>query len=198
MAGRAAGPVPSNWSIQPGNGINPAGGADHCFNPRLRERETIAGVLEPKYNSDGLVPAIAQDAGDSRVLMLAWMDAEAWRRTLATRQATYWSRSRKEYWVKGQTSGHTQYVREVRLDCDGDTVLLKIDQVGPACHTGAATCFDVDEPLLADGPLLDGTLSDGPPPADGPQLPDEKSLPDGPTTTSQDSATVAAAGRDSA
>jgi phosphoribosyl-AMP cyclohydrolase len=82
--------------------------------------------------------------------MLAWMDDEALSRTIATRQATYWSRSRGEYWVKGQTSGHTQHVREVRLDCDGDTILLKVDQVGPACHTNAATCFDAGDTLLED------------------------------------------------
>jgi phosphoribosyl-AMP cyclohydrolase len=111
----------------------------------------MTGVLEPRFNSDGLVPVIVQDATDGRVLMLAWMDAEAWRRTLATRQATYWSRSRQQYWVKGETSGHRQQVRQVQLDCDGDTVLLKVDQTGPACHTGTGTCFDgrgvLDAPL---------------------------------------------------
>ncbi len=76
--------------------------------------------------------------------MLAWMDDEALGRTLRTRKATYWSRSRNEYWVKGETSGHHQSVREVRLDCDGDTLLLKVDQTGGACHTGDATCFDAD------------------------------------------------------
>ena len=100
-------------------------------------------------NADGLVPAVVQDATDGRVLMMAWMDDEALRRTLATRQATYWSRSRRTYWVKGETSRHTQHVREVRLDCDGDTLLLRVDQVGPACHTGAPTCFDA-KLLLAD------------------------------------------------
>jgi len=107
-------------------------------------------VSGPRFNSDGLVPAIAQDVTDGRVLMLAWMDAEALARTVATRRATYWSRSRGQYWVKGETSGHVQHVRQVRLDCDGDTVLLRVDQVGPACHTGAPTCFDAGETLLAD------------------------------------------------
>ena len=102
-----------------------------------------------KRNPDGLVPAVVQDATTGTVLMLAWMDDEALRRTLATRQGTYWSRSRGEYWVKGATSGNTQHVREVRLDCDGDTVLLRVDQTGPACHTGAASCFD-DRLLLAE------------------------------------------------
>nr|WP_216843305.1 phosphoribosyl-AMP cyclohydrolase [Phytoactinopolyspora alkaliphila] len=91
---------------------------------------------------DGLVPAVVQQHDTGEVLMLAWMDDEALRRTLATGQATYWSRSRREYWVKGETSGHRQAVREVRLDCDGDTILLKVDQTGPACHTGTRTCFD--------------------------------------------------------
>ena len=95
-----------------------------------------------KRNPDGLVPAIVQDATTRRVLMMAWMDDEALRRTLTTRKGTYWSRSREAYWVKGETSGNTQAVREVRLDCDGDTLLVVVDQTGPACHTGADTCFD--------------------------------------------------------
>jgi phosphoribosyl-AMP cyclohydrolase len=95
-----------------------------------------------KLNPDGLVPAVVQEASTGAVLMLAWMDAEALRRTLETRRATYWSRSRHSYWVKGETSGNVQAVREVRLDCDGDTVLLLVDQTGPACHTGTTTCFD--------------------------------------------------------
>lgn len=107
----------------------------------------VAALL--KRNADGLVPAIVQDASTGRVLMLAWMDDEALRRTLSTRRGTYWSRSRREYWVKGETSGNTQAVREVRLDCDGDTLLIVVDQTGPACHTGATTCFD-DRVLLAE------------------------------------------------
>lgn len=105
---------------------------------------------ELRTNSDGLAPAIVQDAESGDVLMLAWMDEEALRRTVETRQATYWSRSRQEYWVKGATSGHTQHVRQVRIDCDADTILLTVDQIGPACHTDRPTCFDVHEPLLAD------------------------------------------------
>ena len=89
-----------------------------------------------------LVPAIAQDVDTGEVLMLAYMDDEALRRTIETRRATYWSRSRQEYWVKGETSGHTQEVVEVRWDCDHDTVLVKVRQTGPACHTGTQTCFD--------------------------------------------------------
>lgn len=101
---------------------------------------SIAGLLS--RNADGLVCAVAQQRGSGEVLMVAWMDEEALHRTLTTGRATYWSRSRQAYWVKGETSGHVQHVHEVRLDCDGDTVLLIVDQVGPACHTGAATCFN--------------------------------------------------------
>lgn len=97
-----------------------------------------------KRDSAGLFAAIAQERGTRAVLMVAWMDDEALARTLATREATYFSRSRGEYWVKGATSGHTQYVHSVRLDCDGDAVLLEVDQVGGACHTGDRTCFDAD------------------------------------------------------
>ena len=92
----------------------------------------------------GLFPAVAQDATSGDVLMVAWMNDEALFLTLTTRRATYFSRRRQGIWVKGETSGHVQHVREVRLDCDGDTVLVKVDQVGPACHTGARTCFDAD------------------------------------------------------
>ncbi|MGO1049742.1 phosphoribosyl-AMP cyclohydrolase [Crossiella sp. CA198] len=97
-----------------------------------------------KRNPDGLVCAVAQQRGTGEVLMVAWMDDEALHRTLTTRKATYYSRSRQSYWVKGETSGHTQHVHEVRLDCDGDTLLLVVDQVGAACHTGERTCFDAD------------------------------------------------------
>jgi len=94
-----------------------------------------------RFGADGLIPAVAQQWDTREVLMVAWMDAEAVRRTLATGRATYWSRSRGEYWVKGETSGHAQAVLEVRADCDGDTVLLLVDQTGPACHTGERSCF---------------------------------------------------------
>ena len=104
--------------------------------------------LVVNYNEQGLIPVVAQEKASGRVLMVAWMDAEALRRTLATRQATYWSRSRGAYWVKGETSGHTQRVCEVLLDCDRDSLLLVVEQVGPACHSGAASCFDTHEPLL--------------------------------------------------
>jgi phosphoribosyl-AMP cyclohydrolase len=102
-----------------------------------------------KRNSDGLVCAVAQQRGTGEVLMVAWMDDEALHRTLTTGRATYWSRSRQQRWVKGEQSGHAQHVVEVRLDCDGDTVLVIVDQVGAACHTGARTCFDADVLLAA-------------------------------------------------
>jgi phosphoribosyl-AMP cyclohydrolase len=89
----------------------------------------------------GLVAAIVQQHDTGEVLMLAWMDEEALRRTVETGRGTYWSRSRQEYWVKGATSGHHQFVRSVALDCDGDAVLVKVEQVGAACHTGSRTCF---------------------------------------------------------
>jgi phosphoribosyl-AMP cyclohydrolase len=104
-----------------------------------------------KRTPDGLVCAIAQQHGTGEVLMVAWMDDEALHRTLTTGQATYWSRSREEYWVKGATSGHTQQVHEVRLDCDGDAVLVVVDQSGAACHTGTRTCFEADVLLVRDG-----------------------------------------------
>ncbi|GAA5052593.1 phosphoribosyl-AMP cyclohydrolase [Thermocatellispora tengchongensis] len=95
-----------------------------------------------KRNPDGLVPAVVQQYDTGEVLMLAWMNDEALHRTLTTGRATYWSRSRSEFWVKGDTSGHVQWVKSVALDCDGDTILLQVDQVGAACHTGDRTCFD--------------------------------------------------------
>jgi phosphoribosyl-AMP cyclohydrolase len=102
-----------------------------------------------KRSADGLLPAIAQQYDTGEVLMLGWMDDEALHRTLTTGRCTYWSRSRREYWVKGDTSGHVQWVKSVALDCDADTVLVKVDQVGAACHTGTRTCFDTDV-LLAE------------------------------------------------
>ncbi len=100
-----------------------------------------------KRDAAGLVTAVVQDASSRDVLMVGWMDDEALHRTLTTGRGTFWSRSRQDYWVKGETSGNIQEVREVRLDCDGDTVLLVVDQHGPACHTGTRTCFDADRLL---------------------------------------------------
>jgi phosphoribosyl-AMP cyclohydrolase len=110
---------------------------------------TIAARL--KRDAQGLVPAVVQQHDTGEVLMLGWMDDEALHRTLTTGRTTFWSRSRSEYWVKGETSGHRQWVKEVRLDCDGDTLLVRVDQEGAACHTGDRTCFDATSLPLADG-----------------------------------------------
>jgi phosphoribosyl-AMP cyclohydrolase len=95
-----------------------------------------------KRDASGLVAAIVQQHDTREVLMLGWMDDEALRRTLSEGRVTFWSRSRGEYWRKGDTSGHVQHVRSVALDCDGDALLVQVDQVGAACHTGTRTCFD--------------------------------------------------------
>ncbi len=97
--------------------------------------------LRPRFDADGLIAAVAQDADTGDVLMLAWMNADALRLTLETGRATYWSRSRKALWVKGETSGLLQEVVEMRVDCDQDAVLLKVRVSGPACHTGRRNCF---------------------------------------------------------
>ena len=112
-------------------------------------RSALDPALATRLSRDGagLVCAVVQQDDTGEVLMVGWMDDEALHRTLTTGRVTFWSRSRQEYWRKGDTSGHFQHVREVRLDCDGDTVLLLVDQVGAACHTGDRTCFDAD--LLA-------------------------------------------------
>ena len=104
---------------------------------------TCDGVLDRMvFTETGLIPAIIQQWDSREVLMMGWMDREAFRRTLTEGRVTFWSRSRQEYWRKGDTSGHVQYVKEVFLDCDADTVLVTVDQVGVACHTGTRTCFD--------------------------------------------------------
>ena len=93
------------------------------------------------YNAAGLVPAIAQDSQSKDVLMMAWMNEEAVNKTLETGKATYWSRSRNAFWIKGETSGHTQNIVDIRVDCDRDCILLIVDQTGPACHTNRTSCF---------------------------------------------------------
>ena len=100
-----------------------------------------AALDEVRFNEAGLVPAVAQAYDTGEVLMMAWMNRETLAETLRTGRACYWSRSRQAFWRKGDTSGHIQQVRECRLDCDGDTVLLLVEQTGAACHTGARTCF---------------------------------------------------------
>ena len=108
----------------------------------VKRADNPAWMREVVWTSDGLVPAIAQDAATGRVLMFAWMNAEALARTVETGEAHYWSRSRQRLWHKGEESGHTQRIKEVRLDCDGDAVLLSIEQQGGiACHTGRERCF---------------------------------------------------------
>ncbi len=108
---------------------------------------TLAARL--KRDADGLVAAIVQQHDTGEVLMLGWMDDEALRRTLTTGRVTFWSRSRQEYWRKGDTSGHAQWVKSVAIDCDGDALLVRADQVGAACHTGARTCFEAGGDLGA-------------------------------------------------
>ena len=109
------------------------------MNMKLDAIERIISAVA--FNTEGLVPAIAQQHDTGEVLMLAWMNAEALRLTLATGAVTYWSRSRSHLWRKGETSGQTQRLVRMRIDCDGDTVLLQVDQVGVACHTGRRSCF---------------------------------------------------------
>jgi len=94
-----------------------------------------------KYNADGLIPAIVQDHRSGEVLMMAWMNAEALKATLETKRATYWSRSRQKFWIKGESSGHVQEVESVSIDCDLDTILLKVRQTGAACHENYRSCF---------------------------------------------------------
>jgi phosphoribosyl-AMP cyclohydrolase / phosphoribosyl-ATP pyrophosphohydrolase len=122
--------------------------------------------MEPKWNEQGLVPAIAQNARTGEVLMMAWMNAEAWRLTNETKLAHFWSRSRKALWKKGETSGNTLAIEEIRLDCDEDTILLAVTPAGPACHTGERTCFhkkegaEIPAPLPAPGGAVLRELAD--------------------------------------
>jgi phosphoribosyl-AMP cyclohydrolase len=126
-----------------------------------REMAMSEGWLEAiKWTEDGLVPAIAQEHGTGKILMLAWMNRESLRRTIESGEAVYWSRSRARLWHKGEESGHVQRVKEIRLDCDGDVVLLNVEQIGGiACHTGRHDCFfrrlrdgewETVEPVLRD------------------------------------------------
>lgn len=110
----------------------------------MNEADVEAVVERARFAADGLLPAIVQQWDTKEVLMLGYMDAEALRRTLTAGRVTFWSRSRQEYWRKGDTSGNIQMLKSAALDCDGDTILLEVEQHGPACHTGARSCFDVD------------------------------------------------------
>ena len=103
-----------------------------------------------KYNSDGLIPAIVQDHRNGEVLMMAWMNRESLERTIETGMCNYWSRSRQSFWLKGETSGHVQHVKSIAVDCDADTLLIKVEQVGAACHENYRSCFFRD--------LIDGEL----------------------------------------
>ncbi|TRW46201.1 phosphoribosyl-AMP cyclohydrolase [Georgenia yuyongxinii] len=123
--------------------------------PPWQDRPVPTSPLEPalaarlKRDEHGLISAVIQQHDTGEVLMVGWMDDEALHRTLTSGRVTFWSRSRQEYWRKGDTSGHTQHVRAVALDCDGDAVLVKVLQVGAACHTGTRTCFDAGGDLGA-------------------------------------------------
>jgi phosphoribosyl-AMP cyclohydrolase len=130
----------------------------------------VAGVLQ--FDAEGLIPAIAQQHDTGQVLMLAWMNREAVEETLATGRVCYWSRSRRRLWRKGETSGQWQRLVEMRLDCDNDALLLKVDQQGVACHTGRRTCFfhrvedgrvEIAEPVLVDPATLYGSQAGGRP-----------------------------------
>ena len=117
---------------------------DHDAPVTIDEDAAAAVVARAHFDDRGLLPAVVQQWDSREVLMLGYMDAEALRRTLTTGRVTYWSRSRQEYWRKGDTSGNVQLLRGAELDCDADTLLLQVEQIGPACHTGARRCFDVD------------------------------------------------------
>ncbi|MBD8584433.1 phosphoribosyl-AMP cyclohydrolase [Frigoribacterium sp. CFBP 13729] len=118
---------------------------DQTARDQTLTRETVEPVVaRARFDASGLLPAIIQDADSRDVLMMGWMDEEALRRTLTEGRVTFWSRSRQEYWRKGDTSGHAQFVRAAALDCDDDALLVTVEQIGAACHTGAHSCFDVD------------------------------------------------------
>ncbi len=120
---------------------------------------TADAIAALRWNDAGLVPAIAQQFDSGEVLMLAWMNAEALNETLQTGRVCYWSRSRQQLWRKGESSGQIQRLHEMRIDCDGDTLLLRVDQTGPACHTGRRDCFynrvDGDKVIVDRDPLID-------------------------------------------
>lgn len=107
----------------------------------MTDVEVACSIGQVKFGVGGLAPAIIQDDTSREVLMLGWMNAEALRRSLTEGRVTFWSRSRGEYWRKGDTSGHRQYVRSVAFDCDEDTILITVRQIGAACHTGTTSCF---------------------------------------------------------
>src|SRR5262245_47248957 len=134
-------PLVGSWDDEGGTGVTDNAGRLSALDPAVAARL--------KRDTNGLFAAIAQQYDTGEVLMLAWMDDEALHRTLTTGRCTYWSRSRRKYWVKGETSGHVQRDISVALDCDGDAVLVKVDQAEGACHTGGRTCFDAGALELA-------------------------------------------------
>lgn len=138
------------------------------FNPMIDQNKTLMTALHSLqsvvldklcFNQDGLIPAIAQQHDSGQILMMAWMNQEAIRETLTTGQVCYWSRSRRKLWRKGESSGQIQIFKEMRIDCDGDTLLLQVDQTGPACHTGRRSCFyrkvHGNHIEITDDPLID-------------------------------------------
>ena len=127
--------------------------------PDATEIELAAVKRELGFDSSGLIPVITQDAANNEVLMLAWMNQAALNKTLATGYVTYWSRSRNELWVKGETSGHTQELVSLSIDCDGDAILCKVNQQGAACHTGRRHCFYLQADYEKDKVRLLGTSS---------------------------------------
>ncbi len=127
-----------------------------CANSQVKSSDAIASL---KYNDDGLIPAIAQQHDTGEVLMMAWMNQASIEETLKTGRVCYWSRSRQAYWRKGESSGQVQMLKELRIDCDADTLLIKVDQTGPACHTGRRNCFyqviEGDNVVIDAEPLID-------------------------------------------
>ncbi len=113
----------------------------------VKDEKKKFAIKDFKYDSNGLIPAIVQDDSNGEVLMMAYMNKESLRRTVNSGKTCFWSRSRKEFWVKGMTSGHFQFVKSIAYDCDRDTLLIKVDQVGAACHTGERSCFYRRVPL---------------------------------------------------
>lgn len=167
------------WIVINNDGLRGTGMSKHDKRPGLAQTERMAvgeGLMLDEvlpglpWNADGLLPAIAQQYDSGEVLMMAWMNEAAIRETLETGRVCYWSRSRQDYWRKGESSGQVQMLREMRMDCDGDTLLLKVDQTGAACHTGRRHCFynrvNGDRVEVAEAPMIDpdilyGTPQDG-------------------------------------
>jgi len=134
---------------EPQAGGGNASGADRTVGGGRASDLDPAIAAKLRRDPNGLIAAVVREHRTGEVLMLAWMDDEALHQTLTSGRATYWSRSRRRHWVKGETSGHHQYVRSVALDCDGDAVLVSVEQVGPACHTGERSCFFTELPVRA-------------------------------------------------